>query len=82
MGTKFNLSVYGDEQAQSVVLVEGSVMVNTKEKENIQLTPNHKLTLQPDKHEINEVDVLDYISWKDGILIFNGKYPDAFKSLL
>ncbi len=32
LGTKFNLSVYGDEQAQSVVLVEGSVMVNTKEK--------------------------------------------------
>lgn len=73
LGTKFNLSVYGDEQAQSVVLVEGSVMVDTKEEENIQLTPNHKLTLQPDKHEINEVDVLDYISWKDGVLIFKGE---------
>lgn len=73
LGTKFNLSAYGDEQAQSVVLVEGSVMVDTKEEENIQLTPNHKLTLQPDKHEINEVDVLDYISWKDGVLIFKGE---------
>lgn len=48
-------------------------MVDTKEEENIQLTPNHKLTLQPDKHEINEVDVLDYISWKDGVLIFKGE---------
>lgn len=73
LGTKFNLSAYGDEQAQSVVLVEGSVMVDTKEEENIQLTPNHKLILQPDKHEINEVDVLDYISWKDGVLIFKGE---------
>ena len=73
LGTKLNLSAYGDEQAQSVVLVEGSVMVDTKEEENIQLTPNHKLTLQPDKHEINEVDVLDYISWKDGVLIFKGE---------
>ena len=73
LGTKFNLSAYGDEQAQSVVLVEGSVTVDTKEEENIQLTPNHKLTLQPDKHEINEVDVSDYISWKDGMLIFKGE---------
>lgn len=73
LGTKFNLSAYGDEQAQSVVLVEGSVTVDTKEEENIQLTPNHKLTLQPDKHEINEVDVSDYTSWKDGMLIFKGE---------
>ena len=39
LGTKFNLSAYGDEQAQSVVLVEGSVMVDTKEEENIR--PQH-----------------------------------------
>lgn len=70
LGTKFNISAYKEEQEQSVVLVEGSVVVETADKENIQLEPERKLTILPEGNRIDEVDVYDYISWKDGLLQF------------
>lgn len=70
LGTKFNLSAYAGEQTGTVVLVEGSVMVRTLENENIHLSPNRMLTIEAGKGQIKEVDVNDYISWKDGYLQF------------
>ena len=68
LGTKFNISAYEEEQESSVVLVEGHVAVETTNNETIQLLPNRKLTIQEGRNEIDEVDVYDYISWKDGLL--------------
>lgn len=73
LGTKFNISAYKEEQESSVVLAEGSVMVETVEHEKIQLTPDRKLTFVAGRNRIDEVDVYDYISWKDGLLQFKGE---------
>ena len=76
LGTKFNISAYEEEQESSVVLVEGHVAVETTNNETIQLLPNRKLTIQEGRNEIDEVDVYDYISWKDGLLQFRGETMD------
>lgn len=73
LGTKFNVFAYPDEVFQSVVLVEGSVTVNTKEEKDIKLVPNQKLTMSKEQNMIDNVDVCDYTSWKDGMLQFHGE---------
>lgn len=73
LGTKFNVSAYADEPVSSVVLVEGSVQVNTMTDEQIALTPNRMLTCESGSNRIDDVDIYDYISWKDGLLQFKGE---------
>lgn len=70
LGTKFNISAYSDEESHSVVLVEGSVLVDTEDHEAIHLSPNQMLTMADGKNNVEEVDVNNYISWKDGVLQF------------
>lgn len=76
LGTKFNISAYTDEPASSVVLVEGSVQVNMLHNQKIALTPNRMLTIEAGEKRIEDVDVYDYISWKDGLLQFKGETLD------
>ncbi len=77
LGTKFNVSAYGDEKVTSAVLVEGSVSIvvqdgrflgNTTKK----LTPNqgYFYSSEISASEIKQVDVADYVSWKDGLFRF------------
>lgn len=73
LGTKFNVTAYKEEKERSVVLAEGSVQVETSVYEKIVLSPDQKLTLAEDGKSIEQVNVYDYISWKDGILQFNGE---------
>lgn len=73
LGTRFNVSAYRENKIQSVVLVEGKVAVRTKEEKEITLKPDQMLTMSQQKNEVNQVDVNDYISWKDGILQFKGE---------
>lgn len=69
-GTKFNLSRY-DGVSHSVVLVEGSVSVQSAAKE-IRLKPNEQLLISgAETSEIQTVDVSQYISWKDGYMQLN-----------
>jgi hypothetical protein len=76
MGTKFNVSAYSDEPFVSTVLAEGSLTIFPKNK----LFNNPEFLLQPgqgcfyntesNNSTIREVDLMDYLSWKDGILQF------------
>ena len=76
LGTKFNISAYADESITSAVLVEGSVSVI----QNGKLIGNTAKKLSPQQGyfycssaslaEIKQVDVMDYISWKDGLFRF------------
>lgn len=70
-GTKFNVSAYPDI-SQSIVLVEGSVGVNTAEATEIVMAPNEMLTVNNTQWEKSSVDVSGYISWKDGYILLNG----------
>jgi len=71
-GTKFNLSAYGEKEESTVVLVEGSVeVVTTDHASSCLLAPNQKATVSTGKIQKETVNVNEYISWKDNVLIFN-----------
>jgi ferric-dicitrate binding protein FerR (iron transport regulator) len=69
-GTKFNVSAYHDERSvRSVVLVEGSVGVKTVLHGETVLQPNEMLTCNNNRMDKKQVDIIKYISWKDGYIV-------------
>ncbi len=79
LGTVFNVSAYEEEQMASAVLVEGKVVVAQKNK----LFGNTEKKLSPGQgcfyssitftSDIRNVDLYEYVSWKDGLLLFKDK---------
>jgi len=70
-GTKFNISTYGENEENTVVLVEGSVEVIAAGYEPTWLSPNEKAEISMNKILTETVNVDEYIGWKDSVLIFN-----------
>ncbi len=70
-GTKFNVLAYGDSSEKSVVLVDGKVEVNTGKSASTFLSPNEKLAINAGQIYKSEIDPMEYISWKDNILLLN-----------
>ncbi len=66
-GTSFNVTSYSDENSESVVLVNGSVEVKS-EKSALILKPNEMAVIEKGSVIRKQVDVTDYISWKNGYL--------------
>lgn len=71
LGTTFNVSSYADEKEIKVVLVEGKVQAKVGLIKKYQLKPGDLLIYNhPDKNiTIKNVDVIEYISWKDGWML-------------
>lgn len=67
-GTAFNVCAYKDAAA-SVVLVEGSVEVKTAADEKVRLRPNQLADIRQGLAEVREVDVSEYICWKDNMML-------------
>jgi len=86
-GTKFNVSAYSNENSTQVVLVEGLVGVQVnKETENeyVLIKPSQKGYKLKNKNDvqIEDVEVVKYIAWKDGVLMFeNESTENIFKVL-
>ena len=70
-GTKFNISAYGENDENAVVLVEGSVDVIAPDHEPTLLAPDEKAVVSMGGILKETVSVNEYVSWKDGVLIFN-----------
>ncbi len=71
LGTSFNISAYKDEAASSVVLVTGSVEVQTVKNEMLKLQPNQLLNYIEDQAKIQNVDVFEYTCWKDNMMLLD-----------
>lgn len=70
-GTQFNVSNYVGS-TQSVVLVEGSVSLQSSVKKEIFLTPNQQAVYSSNgTFSTKEVEANQFISWKEGYLTFN-----------
>lgn len=69
-GTSFNVSSYADEKSESVVLVNGSVHVKSG-KGSLMLKPGEMAELSNGNIQRKEVDVMEYISWKNGYMQLN-----------
>lgn len=73
LGTEFNLSAYKDEKAASIVLVNGTVHVKPESGVSTVMEPNQLYTYNNNVSTIEAIDVEEYISWKDGRLIFQNE---------
>jgi transmembrane sensor len=79
-GTKFNVSDHVSEINPAVTLVTGKVFVNqvlpdSGMEQSIELFPGQHMVLNKDTRKalVRNEDVNEYISWKDGKLIFRNK---------
>lgn len=73
LGTQFNICAYKEDAATSVVLVEGKVEVETTNKKKVVLFPNQLMSVDDKGPNIKEVDVFEYICWKDNIMLLNAR---------
>lgn len=72
LGTSFNISTQKDS-VFSVVLVEGSVKVETSESDIIILKPNEKYLNDGVSQSVNSVNTSEYIAWINYIMYLSGK---------
>ncbi|MEI7830211.1 MAG: FecR domain-containing protein [Prolixibacteraceae bacterium] len=72
LGTKFNISAYKDDNQVSVVLVEGSVQASAG-AQKVELKPDQIMnyTINTLELSVEQANVLEYISWKDGWMLCN-----------
>ena len=73
LGTHFNISAYENEKSASAVLVEGSIEVynnNFFNNNHCKIKPGEGCFYSDNdsKFKIQNVDVLEYVGWKDGFL--------------
>lgn len=70
-GTKFNISSYANSP-HSVILVEGSVSLQHSNSNEIYLSPHEQAVFSGNgTFQMQKVDVNQYISWKNGYLLFD-----------
>lgn len=70
-GTSFNVSAYENSTEQSVVLVTGSVGVQTASGEEKTLEPNDMLTVSLGQTDMRKVNTAVHTGWKDGFLVLD-----------
>ncbi|WP_423130437.1 FecR family protein [Gaoshiqia sp. Z1-71] len=73
LGTSFNISAYGDEAGQSVVLEEGKVQINRANGEKLlELFPGQRAERHSasEKFVVEHVRTDDFTGWKNGIIVF------------
>ena len=74
LGTSFNVMAYGDEAKVQTTLVSGSVRVVLDQSDKtVLLTPGHQAEMDKNSGKISmrEVNVENYIGWKDKLFIFD-----------
>ncbi|WP_303025895.1 FecR family protein, partial [uncultured Parabacteroides sp.] len=82
LGTQFNICAYKEDLVSSVVLVEGKVEVETTNKEKAVLSPNQLISIDDEGTEVKEVDVFEYICWKNNMMLLNNRTAgDVFERL-
>jgi ferric-dicitrate binding protein FerR (iron transport regulator) len=71
-GTSFNVSAYEDEPEQTVVLVTGSVSVQTGTQADriTEMAPNQLFHTSGAETQLRDVNIENYISWKDGLYLY------------
>jgi hypothetical protein len=68
LGTKFNITAYGTDKEKKIVLVSGSVQINSiKHKNTTFLTPDQMFIMENGQSQVLTVDTKKHIAWIDGI---------------
>lgn len=69
LGTHFNVNAYPEQKGVATTLAEGKVRVRDRGREVV-LAPGQQAIATSGQLEVREVDVQEYLSWKDGLFIF------------
>ena len=74
LGTEFGVRAYGGESETLTTLVEGRVRVDAGGEE-AELAPGQQAVFEREEGKVNvrEVDVEEFVGWKDGRLVFDNK---------
>lgn len=70
LGTSFNVSTYGG--VNQTTLVSGSVELNLAQR-SYRLKPGEQGVVQNGRVEVKEVDVREFVAWKDGLFVFRNR---------
>lgn len=70
LGTHFNVNAYPERTDVVTTLVEGKVRVERGTRQ-IVLVPGEQAVASAESLEVKEVDVREYIAWKDGLFMFS-----------
>ncbi len=73
LGTVFNVTAYKNDDQINVVLVSGTVHVKPENGRATAMSPNQMYTFNENSSTLRDVNVENYISWKDGIYIFRNE---------
>ncbi len=68
LGTSFNINSYVEKEGVQTTLVEGKVKVfkNDDNTKSVILKPSQQAEFRNNKLSVKDVDVAEYVSWKDG----------------
>lgn len=83
LGTAFGINAYADAPESYTTLVRGKVSVETGEADPVIIHPGEQVvTFKDGKMIRQEVDVEEFVGWKDGIYVFREKHlGDIMKTL-
>ena len=70
LGTSFNINAYPERKEIQTTLAQGKVSV-TNGKKQVVLTPGEQAICTDGDIRVREVDVGEFISWKNGLFMFN-----------
>lgn len=73
LGTHFNVDAYQEDDAIKTTLLEGSVKLNTGDKQAL-LKPGQQATLGEQQNiNIQSINTEDAVAWKNGYFVFNNE---------
>lgn len=72
LGTHFNISAYGDDEAVTTTLLEGSVQLSKNNSVSL-LKPGQQAVVNHSSDDIavSDANIEDAMAWKNGLFIFN-----------
>ena len=76
LGTSFNVKAYDDDDSWATTLCIGKVeMTDVHTRESIELLPGRQAVCdrQTGNVEVKEVDILPYVTWKEGHFLFKNQ---------
>lgn len=73
LGTRFNVSSYGDEEVTTTTLLEGSVKLETNTGQALKLRVGEQAKLKNNSLSAAEVNAEDAVAWKDGVFLLGGQ---------
>lgn len=71
LGTEFNVNAYDEASGVVTTLVEGRVRFSGEGKDVILRPGEQVATDGKNAWQVREVDVSEYVGWKDGVYVFN-----------